>query len=89
MSECTRTKDCAENEVCVSDGYDKKCVSKTTPSPENDSEVGTLPTLAPKDTPDVMKTSDWKKASDEIMVLSKKNKKSLLKGIYYNFHGDN
>ena len=80
MSECTRTKDCAENEMCVSDGYDKKCVSKTTPPPKNDTGVGTLPTLAPKDTPDVMKTSDWKKASEEIMVLSKNKKKSLLKG---------
>lgn len=78
MSSCLSTQECAKNETCLSNGIKKTCVPNPTKPPKSD--PGTLPTLAPKDVPPEQKTKEWKEASNEVLVLNKKQKDQVLSG---------
>ena len=67
-----------DNEKCISDGYEKKCTPNTTKPPKP--EPGYIPTIPPKDRPPEQNTSAWKEATDQILVLNKKQKDKVMSG---------
>lgn len=78
MNKCYSSNDCSDNEKCISDGYEKKCTPNTTQPPKP--EPGYLPTIPPKDTSPEQNTDAWKEASEQILVLNKKQKDKVMSG---------
>lgn len=78
MNKCYNSKDCSDNETCISDGYEKKCIPNMTSPPKL--EPGYLPTIPPNELPKEQKTKAWKDAANEILILNKKQKDKVMAG---------